>query len=108
MTSEAEAAALGHANFWDERYAKADDGEKPTHEWFRDFASLEPFFSRHLFAVRDPTTRPRIMHLGSGDSVSFFHISYSWSCADFYRRYRPIYLIEGTIIKYVLIFPLWS
>jgi hypothetical protein len=68
MTSAAEAAALGHAEFWNERYSKAAD-EKPTHEWFRGFASLEPFLAKHLFSRRDAQTRPRIMHLGSGDSV---------------------------------------
>lgn len=69
MPKTDEGAALGHASFWDERYSKADDSTKPTHEWFRDFASLEPFFSRHLFSIRKPETKPRILHLGSGDSV---------------------------------------
>jgi hypothetical protein len=69
MTSAAEAAKLGHAEFWDERYAKAEDGSKPTHEWFRDFQSLEPFFAKHLFETRTIESNPRILHLGSGDSV---------------------------------------
>ena len=73
MPKTDEGAALGHASFWDERYAKAtgddDAGAKPTHEWFRDFHSLEPFFRRHLFGVRPAESRPRILHLGSGDSV---------------------------------------
>jgi hypothetical protein len=73
MPKTDEGAALGHASFWDERYAHAssDSSAKPTHEWFRDFASLEPFFARHLFAKKEPGTRPRILHLGSGDSVGF-------------------------------------
>ena len=69
MPKTDEGAALGHASFWDERYSKAGDSTEPTHEWFRDFASLEPFFETHLFATRKPETRPRILHLGSGDSV---------------------------------------
>ena len=68
MSKADEGAALGHASFWDERYAKAED-DKPTHEWFRDFASLEPFFAKHLFEARKPESKPRLLHLGSGDSV---------------------------------------
>jgi hypothetical protein len=68
MSAE-EAQALGRAEFWDERYAKAD-GDKPTHEWFRAFDALEPFFTKYLFAERKAETEPRILHLGSGDSVS--------------------------------------
>ncbi|KAJ4346128.1 hypothetical protein N0V95_005681 [Ascochyta clinopodiicola] len=69
MPKTDEGAALGHASFWDERYAKAGDSTEPTHEWFRDFASLEPFFDKHLFATRKAETHPRILHLGSGDST---------------------------------------
>jgi hypothetical protein len=69
MPKTDEGAALGHASFWDERYSKAGDSTEPTHEWFRDFASLEPWFEKHLFATRKPETRPRIIHFGSGDSV---------------------------------------
>ncbi|KAK8233206.1 S-adenosyl-L-methionine-dependent methyltransferase [Phyllosticta capitalensis] len=61
--NESEVEALAYAEFWDERYSKA--GEEPTHEWFRSFDALEPFFKKHLF------TKPhdaRILHLGSGDS----------------------------------------
>jgi len=68
MSAE-EAQALGDAEFWDERYAKAD-GDKPTHEWFRAFDALEPFFTKHLFASKKAEAQPRILHLGSGDSVS--------------------------------------
>jgi hypothetical protein len=75
MSAE-EAQALGRAEFWDERYAKAD-GDKPTHEWFRAFDALEPFFTKHLFVERKAETEPRILHLGSGDSVSCnLHILY--------------------------------
>lgn len=69
MMSSKEAQALSHSEFWDERYAKAD-GDKPTHEWFRAFAALEPFFEKHLFSARGPEGKnQRVLHLGSGDSV---------------------------------------
>jgi hypothetical protein len=72
MSAE-EAQTLGRKEFWDERYAKVDE-DKQTHEWFRAFNALEPFFTKHLFAPRKAETQPRILHLGSGDSVS---ISYA-------------------------------
>lgn len=76
MPKTDEGAALGHASFWDERYAKAGDSTEPTHEWFRDFASLEPFFEQHLFAIRKPETKPKILHFGSGDSVrDLWHVA---------------------------------
>lgn len=69
MMSSKEAQALSHSEFWDERYAKAD-GDKPTHEWFRAFDALEPFFEKHLFSARGPEGKnQRVLHLGSGDSV---------------------------------------
>ncbi|KAL1793890.1 hypothetical protein ACET3X_007311 [Alternaria dauci] len=64
-----EEQALGHSEFWDERYAKADS-DKPTHEWLRAFAELEPFFKKHLFDTkRDQGKNAKILHLGSGDST---------------------------------------
>lgn len=79
MSSLEEAQALGHADFWDERYAKAD-GDKPTHEWFRAFDALEPFFKKYLFEERGVEgKRGRVLHLGSGDSVSmFFFVTNKW------------------------------
>ena len=69
-SSEEEAQALGHSEFWDKRYKKAE-GDKPTHEWFRAFGELEPFFKKHLFQGRgEEGKQGRILHLGSGDSVS--------------------------------------
>lgn len=70
-----ENALLAHASFWDERYQKqSDDTGKPTHEWFRTFEDLEPFFERNLFQRYDVRSdggkkQPRILHLGAGDSV---------------------------------------
>lgn len=66
--------ALSRSEFWDERYAKSD-GEAPTHEWFRSFSDLQPFFEKNLFATPGVTARddPLILHLGSGDSVCFFY-----------------------------------
>lgn len=70
VSSEEEAQALGHSEFWDARYQEAE-GDKPTHEWFRAFSELEPFFDKHLFQGRgEGGKKDRILHLGSGDSVS--------------------------------------
>lgn len=72
MSSLEEAQALGHSEFWDERYAKAD-GDKPTHEWFRAFDALEPFFEKYLFKARGTEGKEEsILHLGSGDSVCIY------------------------------------
>ena len=62
---------LSHAWYWDEHYLKAD-GENPTHEWFRSFGDLEPFFRKHIFDSpgHRPNDSPVVLHLGSGDSVS--------------------------------------
>jgi hypothetical protein len=67
--SDEEGEQLAHAEFWDERYAQADS-ETPTHEWFRSYGELEGFLDRRLFQVRVPESNPRLLHLGSGDSVS--------------------------------------
>jgi bisphosphoglycerate-dependent phosphoglycerate mutase len=68
MMSQEEVAALGHAEYWDKRYAEVkSENDAPTHEWFRDFKSLEPFFEKHLFESRSHDST--ILHLGSGDSV---------------------------------------
>jgi hypothetical protein len=72
MSSSEEAQALGRSEFWDERYAKAD-GDKPTHEWFRGFDALEPFFEKYLLEERGVNGKSeRMLHCGSGDSVGFF------------------------------------
>ena len=68
MGSDEEGKALATPEFWNSRYNQAD-GENPTHEWFRSFSALKPFLQKHLFEQRSPETRPRIVHLGSGDSV---------------------------------------
>jgi hypothetical protein len=59
---------LAHADYWDERYAQTG-GDGQVHEWFRSFNDLSEFFARHLLQTRGPETAPRILHLGSGDSV---------------------------------------
>lgn len=66
--SEEEIEALKTPEYWDERYAKSD-GKEPTHEWFRTYSDLEPFFQKHLFAKYDPAQCPKILHLGAGDST---------------------------------------
>ena len=67
-TSQKEAKALGHPEYWDERYSRSD-GEQPTHEWFKTYDDLQPFLEKHLFGFRNPQAHPRILHLGAGDSV---------------------------------------
>jgi EEF1A lysine methyltransferase 4 len=70
MSSSKDGQELSHPEFWNERYAKSD-GDKPTHEWFRGFEALEPFFEKHLFTARGAEGKEqRLLHLGSGDSVS--------------------------------------
>ncbi len=61
---------LSHPDYWDSRYS-VSDGEGPTHEWFRSFTDLEPFFQTNLFSVqgRAPDDQPYFLHLDSGDSV---------------------------------------
>ncbi|GAB1313469.1 hypothetical protein MFIFM68171_03679 [Madurella fahalii] len=62
--------ALSHASYWNERYSQSD-GSTPTHEWFRSFPDLEPFFERNFFASPGLTAKdnPVVLHLGSGDST---------------------------------------
>jgi hypothetical protein len=67
--NDQEVERLAHPEFWDERYSTAET-DAPTHEWFRTFDDLLPFFEANLFAPRGPSTNPKILHLGSGDSVS--------------------------------------
>lgn len=77
MPSDDENELLAHPEFWDARYSNAPEGEghAPTHEWFRTYQDLELFFRKHLVEWRAPETNPRIVHLGSGDSVSMCNIS---------------------------------
>ncbi|KAK0610888.1 S-adenosyl-L-methionine-dependent methyltransferase [Immersiella caudata] len=61
---------LSHASYWDEYYSQSD-GSAPTHEWYRSFSTLEPFFAANLFEASGfaPADDPLILHLGSGDST---------------------------------------
>jgi hypothetical protein len=61
--------ALSTSEYWDKRYAQAD-GENATHEWFRSFSALLPFLQSNLFDTRPVDQKPKILHFGSGDSVS--------------------------------------
>lgn len=71
--SVAETKRLAHIEYWDDRYAE-EGSDKQVYEWFRSFNDIEPFFNRHLFQIRGPETAPRILHLGSGNSVSHFSL----------------------------------
>jgi hypothetical protein len=68
MGPDEEGKALATPEYWDSRYAQSN-GEDPTHEWFRSYEALEPFFKENLFATKSPATQPRIVHLGTGDST---------------------------------------
>lgn len=63
-----EAEALAQPEYWNDRYSKSE-GSNPTHEWFRSYRDLQPFFARHLFENFKAQDDPKILHLGSGDSV---------------------------------------
>lgn len=73
VMSEEEISALKNPEYWDERYSKAE-GDEPTHEWFRSYSDLEPFFTKHLFEKYSPAKDPTILHLGAGDSVGPFFV----------------------------------
>jgi hypothetical protein len=68
MGPDEEGKALATAEYWDSRYAQSN-GEDPTHEWFRSYEALEPFFKENLFATKLAEKDPKIVHLGTGDSV---------------------------------------
>ena len=57
------------SQYWDDRYGK-DDQDAKQYEWLRQFDSLRPFLSKHLPAAEK---KPKILHLGNGNSVSFLN-----------------------------------
>ncbi|KAJ6551639.1 S-adenosyl-L-methionine-dependent methyltransferase [Mycena capillaripes] len=59
---------IGTVEYWENYYAKSD-GQKATHEWLRSWSDIKPFLSAKFFDNRPPVSNPRILHLGSGDSV---------------------------------------
>ena len=68
MGPDEEGKALATPEYWDSRYAQSN-GEDPTHEWFRSYTALEPFFKENLFTTKPAEQSPKIVHLGTGDSV---------------------------------------
>ncbi|PNP78728.1 hypothetical protein FNYG_07870 [Fusarium nygamai] len=66
----AEDQQLGLSEYWDSRYATSNNND-PTHEWFRSFSQVLPFLQKNLLKQPGRTAQddPRILHLGSGDSV---------------------------------------
>ncbi|KJX92308.1 S-adenosyl-L-methionine-dependent methyltransferase like protein [Zymoseptoria brevis] len=78
MTPDEENAALATPEYWNSRYTSSSsfsDGSTPTHEWFRHYSSLKPFFQRHFFSTYRPENEPRILHAGSGDSTVPYDLS---------------------------------
>ncbi|KAF4974361.1 hypothetical protein FZEAL_8726 [Fusarium zealandicum] len=69
MTIE-EDQQLSRSEYWDSRYVTSDSNE-PTHEWLRSFSHLLPFLQKNLLEQPGRTAQdnPRVLHLGSGDSV---------------------------------------
>ncbi|KAH7259345.1 S-adenosyl-L-methionine-dependent methyltransferase [Fusarium redolens] len=66
----AEDQQLGLSEYWDSRYATSNNND-PTHEWFRSFSQVLPFLQKNLLEQPGRTAQdnPKILHLGSGDSV---------------------------------------
>ncbi|KAL8809665.1 MAG: hypothetical protein Q9223_003363 [Gallowayella weberi] len=52
--------------YWNNRYDVATEPENPSHEWFRSFEELRMLLEKEL---PGPSLRPRILHLGCGDST---------------------------------------
>ncbi|KAL7944077.1 S-adenosyl-L-methionine-dependent methyltransferase [Trichoderma barbatum] len=65
-----EEQVLAYSNYWDNGYSRSN-GDAPTHEWYRSFSELEPFFQENLFGLQSlkAEDNPMILHLGSGDSI---------------------------------------
>lgn len=80
--SEGDQKALSTQQHWDSRYAGGREDGLGEHEWFRSFKDLRPFLIKHL---PSPAVRPRILHLGSGTSVSSVHLVL---CCRFRRASR--------------------
>lgn len=57
---------LAHPEYWDQRYKKSVGDE--LFEWFKPFEAVEPLLSAHLPGKE---LRPRLLHLGCGNSVGF-------------------------------------
>ena len=66
--SDEEGKRLADPSYRDSRYANVGPDEQ-VHEWFKSFKDLESFLDSYLFQARGPETAPKILHLGSGDSV---------------------------------------
>lgn len=75
MVKDEDLIELSKPEFWDARYTSeqqagrdgTQSGLDSSHEWFRTFETLRPFFAQHLPA--SPSTC-HILHLGCGSSVS--------------------------------------
>ena len=64
---------LAYATYWDRRY-EIHDGEDAldtdgtgTYDWFKSFQAIRPFLETYLPTLN---TKPCILHLGCGNSVS--------------------------------------
>lgn len=66
---------LSKVEYWEKRYA-TEDAEPESYEWFKKYANLKPFLTKHM---PSPDAQPRILHLGCGTSTltsDLFHAGY--------------------------------
>ncbi|KAI9693537.1 MAG: hypothetical protein M1820_009189 [Bogoriella megaspora] len=79
---------LATASYWNNVYRQPPTGSKPTHEWY-SIQDIAGFLETHLYPTKPSSTSPRILHLGSGDSVvpaEFYEKGYTDQiCMDFSR-----------------------
>ena len=85
--SDAELERLAHPDYWDEQYARVGPDQQ-LHGWFRSFEDLLPLFEQNLFKR---LLESKILHLGSGDSVScpYGHKSIPSSGTYYLMEHRP-------------------
>ena len=101
---------LAFPSYWDARYQDYD-GDEPSHEWYKSFESLRQVFCKYVLTPKPPHTNPRIIHLGSGDSVGVSHAVFETvrlTVMLLERLYPPISTHYSTMTKSVSTFQaLW-
>ena len=61
---------LSQASYWNSRYTQSQAASsEESYEWFRTFAKLRPFLTKHDPPPDLESAGPRILHLGSGAST---------------------------------------
>jgi len=83
---------LAFPSYWDAR-CQDYDGDEPSHEWYESFEGLKQVFRKYVLTPKSPDTNPRMIHLGSGDSVGASHAIFETvrlTVMLFERPYPPI------------------